>query len=66
MVQNEAKSDAVVNPSPSYYGPELYPRIARRQQRTAPSQILEEDAPASTVIYIRNGDDSFIHGFNTY
>ena len=30
-------------------GSELYPRIARRQQRTAPSQILGEDAPASIL-----------------
>ena len=30
----------------------MYPRIARRQQRTAPSQILGEDAPTSIKITV--------------
>ena len=56
--KKSAKSTAVVNPS-YYLGPELYPRIARRQQRTAPFSdsrggrpCLDFDDRKSAQLYI--------------
>ena len=50
MVKKSAKIDAVVNPS-YYLGPELYPRIARRQQRAAPFSDSRGGRPCLDLLY---------------